>query len=67
MDSYSPSAGDAAPAITVQGAGAPPLVSKVSKDILQELSIEVTPVTAKTPDPEEIISQMDPTVSGSDQ
>jgi cell division septal protein FtsQ len=57
-----PVRGDAAPAITVQGAGAPPLVSKVSNDILQELSSEVQPVAAKTPEPEEIVSQMDGTV-----
>jgi hypothetical protein len=57
-----PARGDATPAITVQGAGAPPLVSKVSNDILQQLSNEVAPVTSKTPDPEEIVSQMDPTV-----
>jgi cell division septal protein FtsQ len=57
-----PARGDATPAITVQSAGAPPLVSKVSNDILQELSSEVVPVMAKTPDPEDIISQMDATI-----
>lgn len=57
-----PARGDATPPISVQGAGAPPLVSKVSNDILQELSSEVVPVAAKTPDPEEIISQMDATI-----
>lgn len=57
-----PARGDATPSISVQGAGAPPLVSKVNGDILQELSSEVAPVKAKTPDPEEIVSQMDPTI-----
>jgi POTRA domain, FtsQ-type len=57
-----PVRGDATPSITVQGAGAPPLVSKVKGDILKELANEVSPIQAKTPDPHEIVSQMDPTV-----
>jgi len=57
-----PARGDANPSIAVQGAGSPPQISKVHGDILQELSIEVAPAAVKTPAPEEIISQMDPTV-----
>jgi hypothetical protein len=57
-----PARGNAAPSITVQGAGSPPLVAKVNGDVLSQLSSEVGPVQAKTPDPQEIVSQMDPTV-----
>jgi hypothetical protein len=57
-----PARGDATPTVSVQGAGSPPLISKVKGDILQELSIEVTPGIVKTPAPEEMVSQMDPTI-----